>query len=98
MVKRLDFERFKGLIKGLTQFGDRRQGTARNRASLDWIEAQLKEAGCANIERLHYEYQPPAGAAGAAGAMDAPPAAPTSVREGRAAMAMETSRSTIRTP
>jgi hypothetical protein len=62
MVKRLDLERFKSLIKGLTQFGDRRQGTARNRASLDWIEAQLKEAGCANIERLHYEYQPPAAA------------------------------------
>ena len=66
MVRRLDLERFKGLIKGLTQFGDRRQGTARNRAALDWIEARLKEAGCANTERLHYEYQP-ANAAGRGG-------------------------------
>ncbi|MBV8904476.1 MAG: M20/M25/M40 family metallo-hydrolase, partial [Acidobacteriia bacterium] len=41
-------------------FGDRRQGTDRNRAAIDWIEAQLKSYGCANTERLRYEYQPPA--------------------------------------
>jgi hypothetical protein len=42
LVKRLDLERYKATIKGLTQFGDRRQGTARNRAAVDWIEAQLR--------------------------------------------------------
>ncbi|HSA54573.1 MAG TPA: peptidase M28, partial [Gemmatimonadaceae bacterium] len=32
MVSRLDLERYKATLKGLTQFGDRRQGTDRNRA------------------------------------------------------------------
>jgi hypothetical protein len=59
MVGRLDLERYKATIKGLTQFGDRRQGTDRNRAAIDWIEAQLKSYGCTNTERLHYEYQGP---------------------------------------
>lgn len=59
LVARLDLERYKATIKGLTQFGDRRQGTARNRAALDWIEAQLKGHGCANTERLTYTYAPP---------------------------------------
>jgi len=39
LVARLDLERYKATIKGLTQFGDRRQGTDRNRAAVDWIEA-----------------------------------------------------------
>jgi Peptidase family M28 len=56
LVGRLDLERYKATIKGLTQFGDRRQGTDRNRAAIDWIEAQLKSYGCANTERLHYSY------------------------------------------
>src|SRR5262249_52323378 len=30
MVDRLDLERYRATIKGLTQFGDRRQGTERN--------------------------------------------------------------------
>jgi hypothetical protein len=64
MVTRLDLERYKATIKGLTQFGDRRQGTDRNRAALDWIEAQLKSYGCTNTERIHYDYQPPAGRGG----------------------------------
>jgi hypothetical protein len=59
LVDRLDLERYKATIKGLTQFGDRRQGTDRNRHAIDWIEAQLKSYGCANIERLKYDYQPP---------------------------------------
>jgi hypothetical protein len=59
LVGRLDLERYKGTIKGLTRFGDRRQGTDRNRAAIDWIEAQLKSAGCTNTERLKYQYQPP---------------------------------------
>src|SRR5258705_3545642 len=56
LVQRLDLEKYKSTIKGLTQFGDRRQGTARNRAAIDWIEAQLKSYGCANTERLKYQF------------------------------------------
>jgi peptidase M28-like protein len=56
LVDRLDLEKYKATIKGLTQFGDRRQGTDRNRAALDWIEAQLKSYGCTNTERLTYTY------------------------------------------
>src|SRR5436190_5026159 len=58
LVARLDLERYKATIKGLTAFGDRRQGTDRNRAAIDWIEARLKSYGCVNTERLKYEYQP----------------------------------------
>ena len=56
LVERLELERYKATIKGLTQFGDRRQGTARNRAAVDWIEAQLRSYGCTNTERVRYEY------------------------------------------
>jgi len=59
LVARLDLERYKATIKGLTQFGDRRQGTDRNRAAVDWIEAQLRSSGCSNVSRLKYDYQPP---------------------------------------
>ena len=59
MVSRLDLEKYKATVKGLTQFGDRRQGTDRNRAAIDWIETQLKSYGCANTERLKYTYDPP---------------------------------------
>jgi len=59
LVDRLDLERYKATIKGLTQFGDRRQGTDRNRRAIDWIEAQLKSYSCTNIERLKYDYHPP---------------------------------------
>ena len=58
VVARLDLERYKATIKGLTTFGDRRQGTDRNRAAADWIEAQLRSYGCSNVARLTYEYQP----------------------------------------
>ncbi len=73
LVGRLDLEKYKATIKGLTAFGDRRQGTDRNRAANDWIEAQLKSYGCTDVGRIAYEYAPqprtqPAGAAqGAAG-------------------------------
>ena len=67
LVSRLDLEKYKATIKGLTQFGDRRQGTDRNRAAIDWIEAQLKSYGCTNTERLKYDYQPAATAAGGRG-------------------------------
>jgi len=59
MVSRLDLEKYKATIKGLTQFGDRRQGTKRNRDAVDWIEAQLKSYGCSNTERITYEFNPP---------------------------------------
>ena len=59
MVDRLELEKYKATIKGLTQFGDRRQGTERNRKAVDWIEAQLKSYGCTNTERIVYEYNPP---------------------------------------
>jgi hypothetical protein len=56
IVARLDFAKYKATVKGLTQFGDRRQGTDRNRAAVDWIEAQLKSYGCTNTERVKYVY------------------------------------------
>jgi hypothetical protein len=58
MVARLDLEKYKATVKGLTQFGDRRQGTARNRAAVDWIEAQLKSYGCAT-DRITYQFKAP---------------------------------------
>jgi Peptidase family M28 len=71
MVGRLELEKYKATIKGLTQFGDRRQGTERNRKAVDWIEAQLKSYGCTNTERIVYQWAPrprpqaPAGGRGA---------------------------------
>src|SRR5205814_9598192 len=59
LVARLDLEQYKAAIKGLTQFGDRRQGTDRNRAAVSWIETQLRSYGCGNVSRLKYDYQPP---------------------------------------
>src|SRR3972149_3767726 len=65
IVSRLDLEEYKATIKGLTQFGDRRQGTKRNRDAVDWIEAQLKSYGCTNTERIKYVYTAPAPRPGA---------------------------------
>ena len=59
LSRRLDFDRYKATVKGLTQFGDRRQGTDRNASAVDWIEAQLKSYGCTNTERIRYTYTPP---------------------------------------
>jgi hypothetical protein len=59
LVARLTLDGYKATIKGLTQFGDRREGTDRNRAAADWIEAALRSYGCADVERLVYDYQPP---------------------------------------
>lgn len=57
-VAQLDLARYKETIRGLTRFGDRREGTARNRAALDWIEAQLRSYGCQDVERMDYHYAP----------------------------------------
>jgi hypothetical protein len=69
LVSRLDLEKYKNTIKGLAQFGDRRQGTKRNRDAVDWIEKQLKSYGCQNVERITYQYAPapPAQRGGGAG-------------------------------
>ena len=80
LVSRLDLERYKATIKGLTQFGDRRQGTERNRKAVDWIEAQLKSYGCPT-ERIKYEFNPPPPAPAAAPATR-PPADPNARAQG----------------
>lgn len=68
MVARLDLEKYKATIKGLTGFGDRRQGTDRNARAVDWIEAQLRSYGCADVSRIRYEYAPAPAANRAGGA------------------------------
>jgi Peptidase family M28 len=59
LVGRLDLDRYKASIKGLAQFGDRRQGTDRNRAAVEWIARELASYGC-TVERLHFVYDRPA--------------------------------------
>jgi hypothetical protein len=56
LVDRLDLDRYKSTIGSLSEFGDRRQGTRRNRDAVDWIEAQLRSYGCSDVERVTYEY------------------------------------------
>jgi hypothetical protein len=58
LVNRLELDRYRATIEGLSQFGDRRQGTQRNRDAVDWIEAQLRSYGCTNTGRLAYMYPP----------------------------------------
>jgi acetylornithine deacetylase/succinyl-diaminopimelate desuccinylase-like protein len=72
LVGRLDLERYKATIRGLTQFGDRLEGTDRNRAAIDWIEAQLKNYGC-EPERHRYVKEPPAPPQQTAAPAAAPP-------------------------
>ena len=57
LVSRLSLDRYKATIKGLTQFGDRQQGTDRNRAAVDWIEKQLQSYGCTPTQRITYNYE-----------------------------------------
>jgi len=59
LVSRLTLDDFKTTLKGLTRFGDRRQGTQRNRDAVDWIETRLQGFGCTNAERVVYTYPPP---------------------------------------
>lgn len=56
MVGRLDLEKYKVTINGLTRFGDRREGTDRNRAAIDWIDKQLRSYGCGEVTRLKYQF------------------------------------------
>ena len=62
LVRRYDLDSFKSTLKGLTQFGDRREGTQRNRDAVQWIAAQLKSYGC---EPSFMEYTPPPRGGGA---------------------------------
>ena len=57
MVDQLTLDQYKTTLKGLTQFGDRRQGTQRNRDAVDWIQKQLESYGYTNAARI--EYDPP---------------------------------------
>ena len=57
VVRLLEFDSYKELIRGLTQFGDREQGTPRNAAAVDWIEEQLRGWGY-ETGRVHYMYTP----------------------------------------
>ena len=83
LVARLDLDSYKGTIKGLTRFGDRREGTDRNAAAVDWIESQLRSFGCAT-ERLVYMYEPaPPTAAPARGSIPTPVIASGEVRRGQ---------------
>src|SRR6266404_7478632 len=54
VVGRLQLDQYKAHIKGLTQFGDRMQGTQRNRDAIDWLEKQLRSFGYSNVERHRF--------------------------------------------
>src|SRR5262245_58384266 len=54
VVGRLQLERFKAHVKGLTQFGDRMVGTQRNRDAIDWLDRQLRSFGYSNVERHQF--------------------------------------------
>jgi hypothetical protein len=85
LVGRLGLAEYKAVIKGLTQFGDRRQGTERNRRAVDWIEAELRKNGCPT-ERLKYVYDPPPR-----------PPAPAAARAGEAPFDPVIASGTVRT-
>jgi hypothetical protein len=57
VVERLDFERYKAIIRALSQFGDRQEGTERNRQAFDWVERQLVNYGYTNVSRHRYMYE-----------------------------------------
>jgi hypothetical protein len=70
LVSRLELGRYKATIEALSGFGDRRQGTKRNRDAVDWIEAQLRSYGCTGVERLTFQYTTPRPTAGTNTATD----------------------------
>jgi hypothetical protein len=80
LVSRLDLARYKATIQALSEFGDRRQGTRRNRDAVDWIEAQLRSYGCADVERLTYQYTTPTPRGTAAAASPQAPGGPESFK------------------
>ena len=68
LVSRLELEKYKATDKGLTVFGDRREGTQRNRDAVQWITEQLKSYGCSDVTVITYEKAPQANRGGGAGA------------------------------
>src|SRR3954453_11212473 len=54
VVGRLALDRYKAHIKGISQFGDRLQGTQRNRDAIAWLETQLKSFGYTNVVRHRF--------------------------------------------
>ena len=54
VVGRLELDRYKAHIQGLSQFGDRMQGTQRNRDAIDWLEKTLRGFGYPNVERHRF--------------------------------------------
>src|SRR2546427_12124028 len=54
VVRGLELDRYNAHIKGLAQFGDRLQGTQRNRAAIDWLEKQLRSFGYTNVVRHRF--------------------------------------------
>lgn len=56
VVARLDFDSFTGMIRALSDFGDREQGSPGNAAANDWIEQQFQSWGY-ETERVAYEYE-----------------------------------------
>ena len=54
IVQRLNLNKYKSHIKGLAQFGDRMQGTQRNRDAIAWLEKELKSYGYTNVERFRF--------------------------------------------
>jgi hypothetical protein len=56
IVARLDFNSYKNIVRSLTEFGDREQGTERNARAVDWIDQQLKSWGY-TTERVRYIYR-----------------------------------------
>jgi Peptidase family M28 len=54
LVARLQLDQYKAHIKGLTQFGDRMQGTQRNRDAIAWLEKELQSYGYTNVVRQRF--------------------------------------------
>jgi hypothetical protein len=57
VVDRLDFDSYKEILRGLTEFGDREQGTERNERANDWIEKKLQGWGY-ETARINYQFMP----------------------------------------
>lgn len=53
-VESLNIDQFKAHIQGLAQFGDRNQGTQRNRDAIDWLEQKLRGFGYTNVVRQRF--------------------------------------------
>jgi hypothetical protein len=64
LLARLDLDKYKATMKGLAEFGDRQEGTERNRKAVDWIQKQLESYGCLT-DRIRYLHQPAATATAA---------------------------------